>query len=179
MRRPEAAVVIAREDPAQPEVLAFLAASDAFAASLYPAESNHLVDVDALRATSVCFLVARITGEPRDPGGGSAVGCGALVLGDTGTAEIKRMWVDPETRGFGVGRKLLDSLLGLARRAGVSVVRLETGIHQPQAIGLYRTAGFTEVPPFGAYRPDSLSVFLERRIGEQPDTSLRLGYCWR
>jgi putative acetyltransferase len=71
-------VIIAQETPGQDEVLILLRQSDAFAAALYPPESCHMVDVDALTAPTVRFFVARL--------GGSAVGCGALVLGDNGQA---------------------------------------------------------------------------------------------
>ncbi|MCP5368101.1 MAG: GNAT family N-acetyltransferase [Hyphomicrobiales bacterium] len=148
---------IAAEDPDQPAVRALLAASDAYAAALYPAESNHLVDVAALGAAGARFLVARR--------GGQAVGCGAILPAGDGSAEIKRMWVEPAARGGGLGRHLLDALEAAARAAGIAVLRLETGVSQPAAIGLYRAAGFVDIPPFGDYRPDPLSLFMEKRLG--------------
>ena len=85
-------------------------------------------------------VVARLRGAP--------VGCGALKLHGTAPAELKRMWVDPHSRGLGVGRRLLDSLEALARENGVRVLRLETNRTLGEAIELYRGAGFTEVTPF-------------------------------
>lgn len=153
---PDAGVTIARETPDQPEVRAFFAASEAYASALYPAESNHFVDVGVLVQPDVVFLVARR--------GGRAVGCGCIVPAGDGTAEIKRMWVDPAARGLGVGRQLLDTLLRAAAEGGIATLRLETGISQPEAIGLYQRAGFAMRGPFGSYAPDPLSVFMERAV---------------
>lgn len=144
------------ENPDQPEVLALLAASDAYMASLYPAESNHLLDVAALQRPEVTFLVARLEGR--------ALGCGALVDSGEGWAEIKRMFVSREARGLKLGRRLLGELEAVAVRRGVRLLRLETGAQQPEALALYRSAGFVEIGPFGSYRPDPLSLFMEKRV---------------
>jgi len=151
-----AAVAIARETPDQPEVLAFLAESDRYAASLYPAESNHLLDVGALLEPQVRFLVARRADV--------AVGCGALVVGQNSTAEIKRMWVAPQARGLGLGRQLLAALEQIGSTERTATLQLETGIHNAEALALYRRAGYVEIGPFGAYEPDPLSVFMEKRL---------------
>ena len=150
-------VKIATEPAGQPEVAALLAQSDAYMASLYPPESNHLVDVATLMQPNVRFLVARCEGR--------AIGCGALVVAGDGSAEIKRMFVLPEARGRNVGRLILERLEDAARAASVTVIRLETGVHQPEAIGLYRAAGFVEIGPFGGYVSDPLSLFMEKRLG--------------
>lgn len=147
---------IARETADQPEVHAFLAASEAYASALYPAESNHFVDVATLMQPNVVFLVVR--------GAGRALGCGAIVKSADGTAELKRMWVAPEARGLKLGQRLLDALIDMALTEGVAVLRLETGISQPEALGLYRRAGFVEIGPFGDYKSDPLSVFMERPL---------------
>ncbi len=146
------AVSIVAERPDQPEIATFFAASEAYMGALYPAESNHFVDADALLQPNVLFLVARRRGV--------AVGCGAVVRADDGTAEIKRMWVDPEARKEKIGVRLLEALIDAARGDNVSVLRLETGISQPEALGLYRRYGFEECGPFGDYEPDPLSVFM-------------------
>jgi len=151
-----AEIAVGTESPDQPETAAFLAASDAQAASLYPPESNHLVDLAALMASNTLFFVAR-RGE-------KALGCGALIAGEDGSGEVKRMWVDPEARGQGVGRMILDALEGAAREKGLTVLRLETGIRQPEAVALYRKCGFNECPPFGSYLADPLSLFMEKRL---------------
>ena len=89
--------------------------------------------------TGYC-VVARLRGLP--------IGCGALKLHGAAPAELKRMWVDPSSRGLGVGRRLLESLEALARENGVKVLHLETNRALKEAIELYRRAGFVEVAPF-------------------------------
>lgn len=142
----------------QPQIRALLAASDAYMAALYPAESNHLLDLRALQRPEVIFVVAR----EHD----TVLGCGALVL-SPGWAEIKRMFVTPEARGRQLGHHLLQHLETLAIQRGVRRLRLETGIRQPEALSLYRSHGFIEIEPFGDYRPDALSLFMEKRLDEE------------
>ncbi len=60
--------------------------------------------------------------------------------------------------------RLLEALAETARAENLAAIRLETGIHQPEAIGLYRSGGYTEIPPFGSYQPDPLSLFMEKRL---------------
>jgi len=88
------------------------------------------------------LLLATLHGEP--------VGCGALKLHSDEPAEIKRMWVSPDARGLGLGRRLLAELerTAVARRA--PAVRLETNQNLTEAIALYRSAGYQEVPAFNA-----------------------------
>ena len=150
------AITIAAELPDQPEIGAFFAASEAYMSALYPSESNHFVDPAQLAGPSTVFLVARR--------GRTAVGCGALVNAGDGSAEIKRMWVDPSARRERIGQRLLAALITAARAGGVAMLHLETGIAQPEAIALYRRAGFVDCGPFGNYRPDPLSVFMELRL---------------
>lgn len=150
-------VTIARETPDQPGVLRLLALSDAYMAALYPAESNHLLDIASLLQPEVHFLVAR-SGEV-------IVGCAALVVTGDGTAEIKRMFVDPQARGLKLGHRLMQALEAEAEALRLAAIRLETGVSQPEALGLYRAHGYREIGPFGDYRPDPLSLFMEKRIG--------------
>ena len=86
------------------------------------------------------FLLATIDGEKS--------ACGAVKLLPDGTASIKRMWVASEARGLGLGRRILEALEAQARDLGASTVRLETNRALPEAIQLYRSAGYLEVPPF-------------------------------
>jgi GNAT superfamily N-acetyltransferase len=67
-------------------------------------------------------------------------------------------------RGFGLGKAMLNRLVDYARERQVIVLRLETGIHQTQAIGLYERFGFRRRPPFGEYRDDPLSVYYEKFV---------------
>ena len=145
---------IALEDPGQPEVLALVDELDAYQAALYPPESNHGIDIRALSQPGVLFAVAR-------SGAGEAVGCGALVLGD-GFGELKRMIVRPQLRGLGVGKALLAFLEAEAVRRGCTQFMLETGVSQPEALGLYERSGYARRGPFGTYAADPLSVFMHK-----------------
>jgi putative acetyltransferase len=147
---------VGTERPDQPDVSRLLKARDAFSASLYPPESNHALDLAGLLDPAVAFLVARRHGVP--------VGCGAVVGQREGAGEIKSMWVEPGHRGNGIGRALLAAVEVEARRRAITMLRLETGVRQPEALGLYRAAGYREIGAFGDYRPDPLSVFMEKRL---------------
>jgi putative acetyltransferase len=87
--------------------------------------------------------------------------CAALVRRE-GYGEIKRMFVDEAMRGRGAGRKLLEHIGMFAAMSGLRELKLETGIHQPEAIALYERFGFVRCGPFGEYQPDPLSVFMEK-----------------
>jgi putative acetyltransferase len=152
----ETELKIAIEDPSQPEIILLLRDGEAHSAKLYPAESNHHLPLSALRASNVRFLVAR-------DASGRAVGTGALAL-NAAWAELKRMWVIPEARGLGVSKIILAALEALARGDGVRTLRLETGVANHAALGLYTRAGFTRREPFGDYRADPLSVFMEKDL---------------
>jgi ribosomal protein S18 acetylase RimI-like enzyme len=88
------------------------------------------------------MLVAYLSNEP--------VGCGALKFHNDGIAELKRMWVSPNVRGRGVGKKLLQALEDSARKAGAKVIHLETNKSLVEAKELYRRAGYQEVEPFNS-----------------------------
>jgi putative acetyltransferase len=147
---------IQEERPDRPDVLRLLAQLNDYLGALYSAESNHLLDIGALLDEQVSFMVAR-------DDVGAAVGCAAIVR-HRNSAELKRMFVDPSRRGQGIARQLLDALSARARAAGLARLTLETGFHQPQAIALYRRAGFAECMPFGAYQPDPLSLFMDKAL---------------
>jgi putative acetyltransferase len=66
--------------------------------------------------------------------------------------------------GGGLGRRLLHALEDTARQKHIDRISLETGIRQPEAIGLYRAAGYQDCPPFGSYNDDPLSLFMTKRL---------------
>ena len=91
---------------------------------------------------------------------------GAVVLGspdnNDGSGELKRMFVLPAHRGGGRARQLLAHLEALGRERGCRVLRLETGIHQHEALAFYAAAGYQRRGPFADYPNDPLSVFMEK-----------------
>ena len=96
-----------------------------------------------------------------------AAGCGGVQIYGTGYGELKRMYVRPEFRGRGLGKLTLSHLIHYAQHKGVGLLRLETGIYQNEAIGLYEACGFRRVPPFAPYTEDPLSLFFEKRISPE------------
>jgi putative acetyltransferase len=144
------------EPPDQPDVAALIAELDAYQAPMYPAQSNHLLDIESLVQPNVLFAVAR-------DASGQAIGCGAMVLND-GFGEIKRMFVQPQVRGGGIAKALLSFLEDEAKQRGYSLFMLETGIRQPEALGFYARAGYIERGPFAEYKEDPLSVFMYKQV---------------
>ena len=130
-------------------------------AAEYPPEQRHGLALDAIFQPHVRFFLARRQGV--------AVGCGGVALFPD-YAEVKRMYVHHTARGQGVADALLARIEQEVRGSGISVLRLETGVHQIAAMRLYVRTGFRECPAFGAYAsmvPQAIatSVFLEKRVG--------------
>jgi DNA-binding MarR family transcriptional regulator/predicted GNAT family N-acyltransferase len=105
-------------------------------------DPSRSISADAAELTppAGAILVARVHGEP--------IGCGAVKLHPGAPAELKRMWVSPDARGLGLGRRLLLALERYAREAGAELVRLETNRALQEAIALYRSSGYREVARF-------------------------------
>ena len=148
--------VIVAERPDTADASTLIAELESHLAPLYPAESRHGFSVEKLLREEVAFFVIRQ--------GGSPVGCGGVKLIGTDYGEVKRMFIRPQFRGLGLAKMMLDHLEGYARDHGVRLLRLETGIHQTEAIGLYERMGFRQIPPFDDYREDPLSRFYEKQI---------------
>jgi putative acetyltransferase len=152
---------VAVESPLSPDAAEMFALSDAYAAALYPAESNHMVDAATLAQPHVIFCMARQEGRP--------LGCGAVVLymGSEETspyAEVKRMWVHEAARGRGLGECILAFLEQETANRGVHTLRLETGVHSHGARRLYEKCGYSPIGPFGDYWDDPLSVYYEKNL---------------
>lgn len=148
--------VITAERPDTAEAMELIAELDAYLIPLYPPESHHGFSVEKLLQEAVAFFVIR---HER-----IAAGCGGIKLFDPEYGEVKRMYVRPPFRGLGFGKLMLHHLAEYALQQGVEVLRLETGIYQLEAIGLYERCGFQRIPPFGVYKDDPLSAFFEKRI---------------
>ena len=96
---------------------------------------------------------------------GRAIGCGGVCRFDEARAELKRMYVVPEARGRGLGRLLLVELEAEAQRLGYAGIVLETGDRQPEALGLYASAGYERIPCYGIYATRALSMCFEKTLG--------------
>ena len=102
------------------------------------------------------FLVTRAEGR--------AVACGGVCRFDAARAELKRMYVLPAARGNGLGRRLLEALEDEARQLGYTGIVLETGDKQPEALGLYLSAGYGPIPCYGVYASRTLSRCFEKTL---------------
>jgi putative acetyltransferase len=142
------------------EIRQLLSELDRALAGPYLAEQHHALSLDQVFDGSVRFFAARLDGV--------AVGCGGVAFYD-GFAEVKRMFTRPTARRQGVARALLRHLEAEAKRAGHSILRLETGMYQAEAIAFYVRAGFERCDAFGDYldlspRAVETSVFYEKSI---------------
>jgi len=143
--------------PDSADAVALIAELDAHLGSRgYPVTSRHGYSVEKLLREGVAFFVTRCDGL--------AAGCGGVQLYGQEYAELKRMYVRPGFRGRGLGRSMLNHLAEYSRRHGVTTLRLETGIHEAAAIGLYESFGFRRRAPFGEYREDAFSLLYEKAL---------------
>jgi putative acetyltransferase len=150
------AVTITRERPDTPDATALIDELETHLASLYARESRHGYSVEKLIAQGVAFFVLRCDG--------AAAACGGVQLFGDEYGELKRMYVRPQFRGRGFAKLMLDHLTEHVRGHRIAVLRLETGIHQTAAIGLYEAAGFRRIPPFADYWDDPVNRCYEKRL---------------
>ncbi len=149
-------VTISAERPDTADASALIAELDTYLIPLYPPASHHGYPVEKLIAEGVDFFVVRCEGV--------AAGCGGIKFYAPEYAEIKRMYVRPPFRGLGLGRAIIERLEERAAQRGLGILRLETGIRQSEAIGLYERMGYRRIEAFGEYLPDPLSLFFEKRL---------------
>ena len=147
---------ITPERPDTADARALILELEAQLEPFYPSESRHGYAVEKLIEQAVAFFLIRQDDVP--------AGCGGVQLFGTEYGELKRMYVRPQFRGMGLAKSMLTHLADHARDRGVGLLRLETGIHQHAAIGLYTREGFRPIPPFGEYNDDPLSRCYEKRI---------------
>lgn len=141
-----AGMVIERVDPATDAARwcvaqYFAELSERFDEGYDPARALPADDAE-LSPPRGAFLMAIVDAE--------AVACGSLKTSAPGVGWIKRMWVAESARGVGLGRRMLAALEAEARQLGLAKVQLETNRRLVEAIQLYRSAGYVEVPPFNA-----------------------------
>ncbi|MDX1781346.1 MAG: GNAT family N-acetyltransferase [Thalassovita sp.] len=138
------AIILRDLDPRSPDAVTCL---EAYYAELGQRlktgfDVNLSCDPDAtdMMAPRGAFLVAYAGGTP--------LGCVGLKGSDKGYAEIKRLWVSPDARGLGMARRLMDAVELRARDLGIELLRLDTNSALPEAVALYRNAGWTEIERF-------------------------------
>jgi GNAT superfamily N-acetyltransferase len=141
-----------------PDVFALTLAQQEEMRGLYEGEADIGPTRDAwmFEPPDGTFLAARIDGRP--------VGCGGICRFDETRGELKRMYVEPGLRGLGLGRQLLEALEAEARRLGYVAVVLETGNRQPEALGLYTSAGYERIPCYEPYSSRELSLCFEKSL---------------
>jgi putative acetyltransferase len=149
---------IAVDDPGKPDVRALLERHRAFALGQTPPEHSFALDADALRDPAITFFSFRDRG--------SLLAIGAIKRLGPDHAEIKSMHTAEVARGRGIGRAMLDHLLGVARTRGIRRVSLETGTTTAfaPARALYHSAGFTSCGPFAGYRPSEDNMFMSLKL---------------
>ncbi len=148
-------LTIKRGAPHAPGAAALLAKSHALMESLFPAEDNFFLDLEALTAPHISFFIAEQAQKT----------LGTAALADMGAyGEVKSMFVSSEARGLGVGAALLARLEEEARAKGHGVMMLETGNRLEAAQRLYMRAGFTICGPFGNYPNANSSLFMEKLL---------------
>jgi DNA-binding MarR family transcriptional regulator len=139
-----AAVEFRPVDPNHPDARqcfrAYFAELDSRSESGFDPDAGISAEPHELTPPAGCLLVAYLHSEP--------LGCGAVKHHADAPSEIKRMWVSASARGLGIGRRLLAELEARAVESGASMTRLETNRTLVEAIALYRSAGYREVPAF-------------------------------
>jgi putative acetyltransferase len=156
--RPVSEDHIAIDDPRAADVRSLLAVHLTFARSQTPPEDAHAMDVDGLLGPAVTFFSYRA--------GGTLLAVGALKELDPQHAEIKSMHTAEAARGRGLGRKMLEHLIAVARERGYLRLSLETGSMESfaPARSLYARAGFEPCAPFGDYRHSPNSTYMTLRL---------------
>jgi len=150
------ATLILPERPDTPDAQMLITELESHLAPYYPKTSRHGYSVEKLIQQGVAFFVTHHDGIP--------AGCGGIQFFGSAYGEVKRMFVRPQFRGLGLARLMLNHLESHAREQDIHILRLETGIHQKEAIRLYEKMGYQDIPPFGEYIEDPLSRFFEKRI---------------
>lgn len=148
-------IAIAPERPDAADAMRLIEELEAVLSPLYAVESRHGYSVEKLIREGVHFFVARVAGTP--------AACGGIQF-YPGFGELKRMFVRDAWRGRGLGYRMLEHLAAHARANGCALLRLETGIHQQEAIKLYERWGFRRIEAFPPYKPDPVSIFYEKAI---------------
>jgi GNAT superfamily N-acetyltransferase len=149
-------ITIAPERPDTPDSRLLIDELEMHLAPYYPQENRFGYSVEKLMRQGVAFFVTRVDGV--------AAGCGGVQFFGTEYGELKRMFVRTRFRGLGLAKRMLGHLEKYALQHGIPLMRLETGIHQTEAIGLYERMGYRRCAAFGEYTETHLNIFFEKRL---------------
>ena len=144
------------------DVDALIQMSRDYQAEIYPAESINQDDPEYLISGGMYFIGAYDSGEICGIGGVKIMR--DVMDDDEHYGEIKNLFVDPHCRGLGISRIVMQALENHLIKNKVNLCRLETGISQPESIGLYRSLGYQDRDAYGNYAADPLSIFMEKVI---------------
>ncbi len=147
-------VKVVRTKSNSPEALLLIGELSKELAARYGDDGMSDFDPQNITIEKSCFVVAWLNEN--------AVGCGALRPMKENIGEVKRMYVKPEMRGKGISRKILNELEKAAKEFGYEKVWLETGVLQPEAVGLYEKDGYIRIKNYGIYENNPLSICFEK-----------------
>jgi putative acetyltransferase len=142
--------------PSDDEAKLLIGELDADLQRRYPGQPIHGLELDEEANFHRIFLLVRQHDK--------LVACGVFRIVGSGIGEVKRIYVRPDARGQGVTRLLLGALERTASEQGLSRLHLETGVHQPESIALYESAGYHRIACFGEYIDNPDSVCFQKSI---------------
>ena len=161
-------ILITPERPDTSDARTLITELEAILEPGYPRKSRHGLSIDQLIAEAVAFFLLRSDGTPAS--------CGGVKLFGAEYGELKRMYVRPIFRGRGFGKLLLDHLASYARSRGIRLLRLETGIHQVEAIRMYERAGFHRIARYESINSSAHHVESHFSHAGNVDIRLELGF---
>jgi putative acetyltransferase len=130
---------------------------DDYLSKLYPPDSNHLESIEKLSRKNVKMYGCKIDNK--------LVAIGVAKLMES-YGELKRLYVSHHHRGEGLASSILVKLESVIKKNGLKYVRLETGIHQKEAIDLFKKMEYAKCDPFGTYTEDPFSIFMEKNLNK-------------
>ncbi len=148
-------LIVEQGDPRNPQATALLQASHSLMASLFPAEDNHYLSINALCEPNIHFYIVR---DGRD-----MIGCAALA-DKNAYGELKSMFITESARGKGAADALMRQLEDQARILQLALMKLETGNLLHAAHKLYERHGFRLCGAFGDHSENNTSIFMEKRL---------------
>jgi GNAT superfamily N-acetyltransferase len=150
-------------DPADNRAALLIREIDRITLDIYPGMPTYGIETEGFIDAGGTFLLLLVDGI--------VAGCGGLRPLEGGHCEVKRMYVRERFRGLGLARKLLQKLESTAAGNGVEIMCIETGDRQSQALSLYRSAGYSDIPLYGPYVDNPLSICLAKPLLSRNDVS--------